>query len=299
MRRLGILVCAAALVGLVQLPVAGQEKKELPRVIERAVVQPCCPPGHSFKHMDGRPLVIIVNGAGGSTTASDNLIEVNGELQLGLRMQPISWNRHNSVFKDLVDTEAQINAAGRIACTVAGIRRDCPNLPIFLVGYSAGARVVLAAGEMLPDKSLERIILLSPAVSWTYDLTGALRASRGGVVNFWSGDDSSLDHAVDHVGTADGKKTPAAGSRGFKLPCGDKEYLDAYRNVRQVRWNEEYCGGGGHSCWVLRHNLKKGVVPVFFAPAIVWDTPVEIRTMPPANWSSPPLPGIRTMPPAK
>jgi len=264
MRRLILVIAGAAFLGVLTLTVDAQEKKkEVPK--DKGSLAACCPPGQSFKHLDGKPLVIVANGAGGSTVVSDNLLDLNSEQNLGLRIHMVPWSRNNSLYQDLVDHQAQLHAATRIACTVTAIRKDCPNIPIYFVGNSAGARVVLAAAEMLPAKSIDRIIVLAPAVSCSYDLTGALNASRGGIDSFYSTEDGVLESVVQHSKLADGLKGPAAGRVGFRPASADKKDIDAFRNVRQYRWTEEFCGSGGHFAWTLRHNMKKAVVPLFFA----------------------------------
>lgn len=296
MRRLSVLLCGVALLGLLHGSVFGQAISDQPKPKEQpkdkkseAVKEPakpadCCPAGPSYKHLGCQPLVFVVNGEAGSTHLADNLLDLNGELRLGLRIQPVNWTRYDGHSKDVVDQEAQINAAARIACTVKAIRKDAPNVPIFLVGHSGGAHVVLRAAEMLPEKSIDRIIVVAPAVSATYDLTRALKTSRGGIDNFYSIEDGLLEHMAEHVGTADGMKCKAAGVVGFRLASSDKKDIEAYRNVRQYRWTQDFCGGGGHYAWTRYHNLKKTIVPMFFAPTPISDAPaVAVRKMPTAS----------------
>jgi pimeloyl-ACP methyl ester carboxylesterase len=295
MRRLSLLFFGMALLGLLHTSAFGQDRKELPREKEppkEKIAQPvkgpaiapaCCGPGPS-PNVGCQPLVIVINGEAGSTHITDNLLLLNGELRLGLRIQAITWARHLSHSEDVVDQEAQIKAAARIACAVQSIRKDSPNVPIFFVGHSGGAHVALRAAEMLPEKSIDRIIVVAPAVSSTYDLTRALKTSRGGIDNFYSGDDSLLDHMAEHVGTADGMKCKPAGLIGFRLASSDKRDFEAYRNVRQYPWTLDFSGGGGHYTWTRYHNLKKTVVPMFFAPTTVYDGPTTaVRKMPPAS----------------
>ncbi len=265
MRRLSFLLIGLALCGLLHQPVFGQAKKEEPKApLPKIVVQPA----PSFKHLDGQLLVFVANGVAGSTAVSDNLLDLNEERNLCLKIQLVPWTRHDSRKLDLMDMEAQVNAAARIACSVKAIRKDAPNAHIFLVGHSAGAHVVLVAAGMLPPKSLDRIIVLSPAVSRGYDLTGALKAARYGIDNFYSTNDDVLDPENYHYRNADGAPGHAAGKFGFCSMSTDKKDLELYRNLRQIAWNESYFGSGGHNVWSLRHNLKKTVVPMFFtAPA--------------------------------
>lgn len=273
MKRLSCLFFSLALFGLPHLPVFGGD--ENPWTLPKIIVQP----GPSFKHLDGQLLVFVANGVGGSTVVSDNLLDVNSEKQLGLRIQMVPWCRHNSPFMDLTDEEAQLKAATRIACSVSAIRKDCPCAHIFFVGHSAGARVVLAAAEMLPPKSVDRIIVLAPAVSCTYDLTMAIKSSRYGIDNFFSSEDSVLDSENRHYRNADGPKTHAAGRAGFHLVSRDKQDIDLYRSLRQYRWTAADYGNGGHYAWALRHNMKKAIVPLFFTVPVCFAPEIEIHEM--------------------
>jgi len=297
MRRLSVLLFGVALLGLLHGSVFGQAKKEQPKEKEQAkekksegVKEPakaapdCCGSSPSYKHLGCQPLVFVVNGEASSTHTSDNLLDINTEFHLGLRIHAVNWTRHDAHSKDVVDQEAQLNAAARIACTVKAVRKDAPNLPIFFVGHSGGAHVVLRAAEMLPEKSIDRIFVLAPAVSSTYDLTRALKTSRGGIDNFYSQEDGLLEHMAEHVGTADGLKCKAAGVVGFRLASSDKKDIEAYKNVRQYRWTQDFCGGGGHYTWTRFHNLKKTVAPMLLAPTPISDAPaLAERRMPPAK----------------
>lgn len=278
MRQAIGLVMLAALIGTAQ----GQEKKAQSK--EPAKAAACCPPGHSFKYLDGRPIVFVANGIGGSTTVSDNLMDLNSDMNLGLRIQMVPWCRQNALYKDLLDEEAQLQAATRIACTVAAIRKECPHVPIYLVGHSAGARIVLAAAEMSPAHSIDRVIVMAAAVSCGYDLMGVLKATRGGVDNFYSDGDGVLESAIYHATLADGTRTQAAGQIGFRAPLADAKQKAAYCNVRNYPWNIDFCGSGGHFAWTLRHNMKKAVVPLFCMSNVTYEpAPSEVRKMPPAK----------------
>jgi pimeloyl-ACP methyl ester carboxylesterase len=251
-----------ALFGLLQAPAFGQPKKENPKDPPKKVE----PPRPTFKHLDGRNIVFVVDGAANGTIAGDHLRELNDDRQLGLVIRSVPWCRHNAAFEDLVDVEAQTHAAVMMARSVAAIRKDAPNARIFFVAHSVGTHVALMAAEMSPPKSIDRVILLHPAVSCTYDLTLALKNTRMGIDNFWSSEDSILDAMVQHKATADGQKVPAAGRVGFQLASRDKKDIEAYRAVRQYGWSAEYAGSGGHLAWALRHNMKKVMVPMFFCP---------------------------------
>lgn len=55
-------------------------------------------------------------------------------------------------------------------------------------------------------------------MSCSYDLVGALKASRGGIDNYYSKEDDVLINAEDYMGTADGRRTATAGRVGFAVP---------------------------------------------------------------------------------
>lgn len=239
-------------------PSWAQEKLPIP---PKDKGDPCCPPMPSLKHLDGRRIVFVANGAGSSTIVSDNLSQLNGDLGLHWTIKPVPWSRMDHVHKDIRDDAAQLKAAAQLACWTAAIRRDAPKAEVTFVGHSVGARVVLAAAEIAGEKSVNRIILLHAAVSNVYDLGPALKASRHGIDSFYSVEDGVLDEASQTTGLADGLKTHAAGRVGFKAPSDPKE-AQAYRGLRQYRWTEDLCGSGGHYAWAIHHNLRKVVVPV-------------------------------------
>lgn len=282
MRRLSIVFFSVALMGLLQGPVLGQAKKDPPQKTNPAIGPACCAPGGAFKTGACKPIVFVVDGEASSTHLSDNLMQLKSDQNLPLFFQPVRWTRHDSHSKDVIDVDAQINAAARIACAVKAIQKDTPNAPVFLVGHSGGAHIVLRAAEMLPPKSVDRIIVLSPAVSCSYDLTRALQTSRGGIDNFYSSEDGLLEHMAEHVGNADGGRGRSAGLGGFRCYFSDAKSIAAYRNVRQYHYTVEFCGSGGHYTWCRYHNLKKTVVPMLLSPAVTYDGPA-VKSMPPAK----------------
>ena len=60
------------------------------------------------------------------------------------------------------------------------------DVPVFLVAKSGGSGVIVKALEQLEEGSVERAILLAPALSPDYDLSAALRALVRDMVVFWS-----------------------------------------------------------------------------------------------------------------
>jgi pimeloyl-ACP methyl ester carboxylesterase len=164
-------------------------------------------------------------------------------------------------LRDLQDTPHLLGRARQLAGLVLEVRAREPDRPVYLVGHSAGAGLVLAAAGQLPPASLERVILLSAAVSPGFDLRPALRATRREVVSFNSVlDRFFLDWGTRRFGTVDRVYGPSAGLDGFRTPAGlDGEGRRLYRRLVQVPWKFEMLreGRGG-----LHHSTT---MPVFLA----------------------------------
>ncbi len=261
MRHLGYLLIGWAVFGLLSLSVTAQDRIDTARD-EGKTAEIVGGSGLACtKHFDGKRVVFVINGGNGSTQASDHMLEVNAEFGLGLKIEVVNWSRHDSRYRDMVDMEAQLVAAYRVSCATTAIRKQCPRAQIFYVGYSAGARVALAAAEMAGPNSVDRIFLMHAAVSACYDLNNALRASRHGIDSYYSIDDLVLEVAGDQYALADGAKGAAAGHTGFRPPA-DKRGVEPYCNLRQIAWNQDYAGLGGHCAWPISHNLKRTVMPL-------------------------------------
>jgi pimeloyl-ACP methyl ester carboxylesterase len=214
---------------------------------------------------DNRIVVFIADGSGDSTTLSDNLSEVTGG-RYGLILQRVPWCRYGSIRLDYKDEPAQLAAAAQLAHCAQVLRQNCPGCRIVFIGHSAGTRVVLAAAEMLPPAGVDRIILLSSSLAWSYDLSGALRASSGGIDNFYSTYDALVANTAE-LGTSEGIPTSAAGLIGFRWQPG-APHTELHANLRQYYWREGMRGQGGHYVWTLQANLRAWVLPLICsAPA--------------------------------
>src|SRR5262249_51461108 len=135
-------------------------------------------------------------------------------------VREFAWTHGKMRFlRDLQDTRHFLAKAAELAAEVRRVKEEGPARPVFLVGHSAGAGLVLAASEQLPPATLERIVLLSPAVAPTYDLRPALRACRAEVVSFNSAVDFfMLGLGTNQFGTVDRLYCTAAGNCGFRAP---------------------------------------------------------------------------------
>ncbi|HEV8061820.1 MAG TPA: alpha/beta fold hydrolase, partial [Gemmataceae bacterium] len=88
------------------------------------------------------------------------------------------------ILQDLQDTRHCMMKAQELADQIRKVKQEKPDRPVYILAHSGGSALALAAAEMLPERSIERIILLGAAVSPTYDLRPALRATNNGVISF-------------------------------------------------------------------------------------------------------------------
>jgi pimeloyl-ACP methyl ester carboxylesterase len=170
------------------------------------------------------------------------------------------------LFQDLQDTRHLMAKADELAAEVMKIKRSDPDRPVYLVGHSGGGGLALAAAERLPADTLERVILLSAAVSPSYDLRPALRATRREIVSFHSPIDRFwLDWGTRRFGTIDRVYGPSAGLVGFEVPAGlGEEERAAYQRLMQVEWKPEmiFAGYGGlHVSTCMPGFLSRQVAP--------------------------------------
>jgi pimeloyl-ACP methyl ester carboxylesterase len=209
---------------------------------------PAAPPQPS------RPgVVFIVAGIGGLEVFALNARWALPAAGVSHEIREFEWTHGSLRFlRDLQDTRHLLTRAEELAREVNAIKEHDPNRPVFLVGHSAGAGLVLAAAEKLPPATVERIVLLSPAVSPSFDLRPALRATRGEIVSFCSSHDRLvLGLGTSLFGTVDRFYGPSAGQAGFRAP---ENLSDAdrtlYRRVVQIPWRWEHLlegRGCGHT----------------------------------------------------
>lgn len=199
-----------------------------------------------------RSIVFVSDGAGGFEGASRTIRRTVAAARLPLDVRGFHWTHgYCRILADHVHA-AHVRREGRkLAEQVLTCRQEEPEQPIFLVGHSAGCGVVLMAAEQLPPNTVERIVLLAPAVSAQHDLRPALRSSRQGIDAFTSRRDwACLGVGILLAGTSDRCwMTGAAGKIGFqpKPTCSDDREL--YTKLREYPWQPSLiCTGhkGGH-----------------------------------------------------
>jgi pimeloyl-ACP methyl ester carboxylesterase len=212
-------------------------------------------------------IVFVADGSGDIRTLSANLNQVVAETSAPLRVETFVWSHgRGRVVADHRDHANHLAQGCRLAAQVAACRQQCANRPIFLIGHSAGCAVILAAAEMLPPNSVDRMVQLAPSVSATYDLRRALRTIRCGMDVFFSRRDRLvLGLGMRIVGTADRQSRTAAGRYGFVpvITCPADAAL--YSKLREYPWGPEVAwtgNRGGHPGSLHAGFLRAYVLPL-------------------------------------
>ncbi len=214
----------------------------------------------------------MVDGAGGFSGAYTSLSRVVKEQQLPLFIESFEWAHGTLRFiADETDTEYSRAAGRRLADRVLCIKQQTPGKPVYVVAHSAGSAVTLACAEALPPATLERIVLLAPAVSAGYDLRPALICTRQGIDVFCSDRDRFyLGFGVRLLGTADGKRTDAAGRTGFCNPAPTAADAALYLKLHQHPWDPSVAwtgNNGEHNGTFKEAFMRTQVVPLLWPGA--------------------------------
>jgi pimeloyl-ACP methyl ester carboxylesterase len=228
------------------------------------VPAPCCGSGG---------VILVADGAGNTAGLSTALREGVAAERLPLCVETFEWSY--GPYRYLADEMGYRHAreAGcRLAARVAAYRQAYPDGKVCLVAHSAGCLVVLTAAENLPPASVERIVLLAPAVSDRYDLRPALCTARQGIDVFCSERDwAVLGLGVGLIGTTDRRWSPAAGRVGFKPVIEAPGDAALYAKLREHRW-EPYVGwtgndGGHYGTYMEPRYLHAYVLPLLAGQA--------------------------------
>jgi hypothetical protein len=195
---------------------------------------------HTPNPGSGTGIVFVVGGVGGLDPLGISAQWMLPRAGVHHEVREWIWTHGAGHFiKDLQDEPYLLRKASELSNEILEIKRESPDRPIFLLARSGGTGLVLAAAERLPLATLERIILLSAAVSPNRDLRPALRATKKEIVSFYSTSDRLiLGWGTRQFGTVDRIYGDSAGLVGFKIPSGlSPEDVALYSRLVQVPWN--------------------------------------------------------------
>jgi pimeloyl-ACP methyl ester carboxylesterase len=217
----------------------------------------------------GGGVVYSIDGSGQLRAMTQDLSAAVAEARLPWRVEPVSWSHGaGRIFADLHEQAHHRSKGRELAGLMQARRGDGQADTVFIVSHSAGCAVALAAAEDMRPDSIERIILLAPAVSSTYDLKPALRASRQGIDVFYSRKDL-ISMSLALVGTADNRHSSSAGMSGFSVTANEADHA-LYAKLRQINWNSSMNRSGslgGHFGFTRPGFFQGYVVPLLQTPA--------------------------------
>jgi pimeloyl-ACP methyl ester carboxylesterase len=208
----------------------------------------------------------VVDGAGGFQAASKSVLQTVAAQHAPLCVEPVVWTHGYCRFlADQVHHKHLQEEGRRLAQQIWQRKQSC-GLPVYLMGHSAGCAVALIAVEELPPGTVERVVLLAPAVSANYDLRPALARVNGGIDVFYSERDwGYLGVGVLVTGTADRHWGRAAGRVGFRATVQCPQDAALYAKLRQHPWQRtvEWTGNhGGHYGGYQPEFLRRFVLPL-------------------------------------
>src|ERR1043165_6027982 len=185
--------------------------------------------------------VFVANGAGNfqvTTKALRNVIDMDCQ-----PLEVITFDWSHGKYRILADQIGKAHAreqGKRLADAVVTYHAHNPERPIYLIGHSAGASVVMAALENLPESVVTRAVLLAPSLSAEYDVRAALCSVRQSLHVFYSRNDYFyLGLATDIVGTPDHRWTASAGRVGFRIENPNPQDCEMYNKLQQHGWRPD------------------------------------------------------------
>jgi pimeloyl-ACP methyl ester carboxylesterase len=227
----------------------------------RQEVLPVCPPASV------RGVIFSVAGAGGYESLSNTLRQTVAEQGLPYYVDMVDWSHGRGwIIADQVDVAHTCDEGSRLAERIISYRQSCPCARIFVVAHSAGSLVALRAAEAAPPGSIDRMVLLAPAVSSAYDLRASLSNVRQGIDVFRSyRDQLYLGIGAYLVGTTDRRWEAAAGRVGFEpVVCGPCDGV-LYAKLHDHPWDPSFAwtgNDGGHTGAYAPGYLRAYVLPV-------------------------------------
>jgi pimeloyl-ACP methyl ester carboxylesterase len=167
--------------------------------------------------LEGR--VLILPGVGNTRFHLAGFVAATEAQLPGFTVEVRTWGEPFLTIHNLRAHDRNVATAARIAAEIADWRRANPGAPFYLVGYSGGGGMATLVTTALPaDVSIDRLVLVAPAISPDYPMSSAvLPHVREFVVNYASERDLQVGWGTRTFGTIDRKNTASAGAIGFAV----------------------------------------------------------------------------------
>ncbi len=185
-------------------------------------------------------MIFVANGAGDFGTVSRSLAQVLEQTNTPLDLKTVDWSLgYRRYVADQVNHDNHLAQGRRLADEIVAYRGSYPGRRVYLIGHSAGCAILLAAADLLPPDSVDRIVLLAPSVCRSAYLRPSLRAARCGIDVFYSDRDRwILGLGMRIFGTTEGGCREAAGKHGF-TPAITPADAGLYARLHQHPWSPE------------------------------------------------------------
>jgi pimeloyl-ACP methyl ester carboxylesterase len=211
--------------------------------------------------------VLLIPGIAGQESHLRGVRQGLREAGLSRDIDVFTWGSSPLLaIRNLMDLPANRKRAEEMAARLVAFRREHPNEPLTLVGFSGGGGLAILCAEILPDGiMLDRIILVAGAISQDYDLSKVLSHCKDGLINFYSDRDAIVGWGTAVFGTIDRKQVFSAGHSGFVDEAGR---LRRQEKLVQIPWSPawtQYGHYGGHIGYLspswARHILAAQIDP--------------------------------------
>ena len=220
---------------------------------------------------DPAAVVFVADGAGNFQGASGNLRTAVARECLPIEVRTFAWSHgFLRIVADQLDYPHARCEGRRMAEAVAQYHAEHPGVPIHLMGHSAGAAVAMSALECLPPGVVDRVFLISPSLSVSYDICPALTNVRCGLHVLYSRRDVFYLGLVTRIiGNSEGNRHASAGRLGFPPPSCD--CAEAGTKLFQRGWDWRDVGYGNYGGHFGHH--EPGYLRAYMLPYLLPDPP--------------------------
>jgi len=206
-----------------------------------------------------RGKVLVLPGVINTRLHLTGFAKMLGETYPALDIETRTWGIPLLSLHNLRAYEQNLRTARTLAGELATYRREHPQAAIHLVGYSGGGGMAVFVAAALPDDvTINRLILVAPAISPDFPLeTQVFPHVRDYVVNFASSRDAQIGWGTRNFGTMDRKNTTSAGYGGFEF---------VHPKLVQIHWTEAMIRDGhygNHLSYLALRWQRKYLLPLF------------------------------------
>ena len=225
---------------------------------------------------DAGGIIFVVDGAGDFQACSQHVRQAVERDHLAIPVVTVQWSHgYGRIIADQIGY-AYARAQGfNLAHMLRQYRLEHPTVAIHLVAHSAGSAVAITALENLPPETVDRIFLLAPSLSASYDIRPALQKVKDGLHVFYSKRDTAyLGIWTGILGNSDRRWGASSGRIGFQITCASAEDSLLLKKLWQRPWqpgdrasgNDGKHYGDHHPDFVRLHVLPLVATPPKASP---------------------------------